>query len=54
MGYSACTARMDEILGAMRPYYPVQTIATTAQLRVAKAWTNDGAVTVSCSEPDRK
>lgn len=52
--YSECIATMDEILGAVRPYYPVQTIASSRDIRVEKAWTNDGAVTVSCSAPDRK
>ncbi|OSM95950.1 hypothetical protein AU509_12150 [Lonsdalea britannica] len=34
--------------------YPAKEIVDTGILYVVKLWTNDGVITVSCSEPDGK
>lgn len=34
--------------------YPAQVIIDTNILYMVKLWTNDGAITISCSEPDVK
>ena len=54
MDYSQCIATLESVVGAVRPNYPAQTIVSTNLMRVEKVWTNDAAVTVSCSAPDRK
>jgi hypothetical protein len=54
MDYSECIVKLESVVGAVRPNYPSRTIVSTNLMRVEKVWTNDAAVTVSCSAPDRK
>jgi hypothetical protein len=54
MEFSACVSRMDEVADAIGGSYPRQVIVSTAILRIQKIWTNDAAVTVTCSAPDQK
>ena len=54
MSFSACKLTAESIMSQIRGSYPVRTIVDTGILYTVKAWANDGAITVSCSEPDRK
>lgn len=54
MSFSACKVAVDNTLSPIRGSYPVKIIVNTRVLYMAKAWTNDGVVMASCSEPDRK
>ena len=54
VSFSVCVAKVQEMLGAVRSNYPVTTIVSTKILRVEKLWTNDAAMTFSCSAPDGK
>ena len=54
MDYAQCIATLESVVGAVQPNYPARTIVSTNVMRVEKVWTNDAAVTVSCSAPDRK
>jgi hypothetical protein len=54
MDYSECILKLESVVGAVRPNYPARRIVSTNLMRVEKVWTNDAAVTVSCSAPDRK
>lgn len=54
MGYATCINTMDQIIGAIKPYYPSAVIVSTNTMRTEKVWTNDGAVTVTCSAANDK
>jgi hypothetical protein len=54
MDYSECILKPESVVGAVKPNYPARTIVSTNLMRVEKVWTNDAAVTVSCSAPDHK
>ena len=54
MSFSACKVAVENIMSQIRDSYPVRTIVNTGILYTVKAWANDGAITASCSEPDRK
>jgi hypothetical protein len=52
--FEECLHVMHSHMNAIRPQYPVLTIADTAVLKTMKAWLNDGAVMVTCSKLDGK
>lgn len=52
--YAACVIALEGIISAIQPNYPTATIVNTSLIRTEKAWTNDAAVTVTCSAPDEK
>ena len=54
MSFSECKVAVERIMAQLRDLYPVETIVDTGQLYMVKAWTNDGAVTATCSDLDRK
>lgn len=54
LGYATCINTMDQIIGAMKPHYPSALIVSTNTMRTEKVWTNDGAVTVTCSAANDK
>lgn len=47
-----CRASADSIVAAVKPNYPTETIVDTKIVKVLKVWTNDSAITVSCSALD--
>lgn len=49
MDYAACIVTLETIVGAVKPEYPALTVVSTNLMRTEKVWTNDGAVTVTCS-----
>ena len=54
MSFSVCKVAVENVMSQLRGSYPIRTIVNTSILYTVKAWTNDSAITVSCSEPDRK
>lgn len=50
--YAECIALLRAIKSSIAEY-PSQTIVSTNTERMEKIWTNDGAVTVTCSANDR-
>ena len=51
--FAACKAKMEAVLDAVRGNYPVQDIANTSLVVTRKLWTNDAALTITCSGPDK-
>lgn len=54
MTFAECKRTVDGIISQIRDSYPVKSIVDTSILYIVKAWTNDAAVTVNCSGPDKK
>ena len=54
MTFDACKANAERVMSQIRGSYPVRTVVDTGILYTVKAWTNNGAITVSCSELDRE
>ncbi|MBK8163757.1 MAG: hypothetical protein IPK65_11645 [Gammaproteobacteria bacterium] len=54
MSFRACTEQINQIIGSITPEYPVEIIVDTQIMKMIKAWTNDGAITLTCSGPDEK
>lgn len=54
MSFADCKVRVESVMSEIRDLYPVRTIVDTKIMYVVKAWTNNGVVIASCSQPDRK
>lgn len=54
MSYSDCVAKVTAVVSSVQPEYPTSTVVNTAIARIEKVWTNDAAMTLSCSAPDAK
>jgi hypothetical protein len=54
LDYAACLAKVESVISAARPNYPTRTIASTNTVRMEKLWTNDAAMTLTCSALDKK
>ena len=52
--YSSCVAKVTSVIDSVQPNYPTRTIVSTSVMRVEKLWTNDSAMTLSCSALDKK
>ena len=52
--YSTCIRKIESMIASVRPNYPTRTVVSTNLMRTEKLWTNDGAMTVTCSAPDNK
>ena len=52
LGYSACVTRVEGIVASVRPNYPTATVVNTRIMRIEKVWTNDAAMTLTCSATD--
>lgn len=53
MDFDVCVTTATQLIGAVKENYPTAMIADTAIFRAEKVWTNDGAMIVGCSKPDR-
>lgn len=49
-----CKTAVEKVMVQLRGAYPVETIVDTNAMYMVKAWTNDGAITATCSQLDRK
>lgn len=54
MSFAACKAQAQSVVRDVKPNYPAEVVVDTGILFMAKTWTNDGVVTMSCSKPDGK
>lgn len=52
--FSDCILAVEDIMSQIRDFYPVETIVNTGLIYMVKAWTNDGAITATCSKSDKK
>ncbi|MHB4675714.1 hypothetical protein ACYB5H_03340 [Klebsiella pneumoniae] len=52
--FDRCKQDAYSIYSQISGSYPAKEIVNTGVLYVVKLWTNDGAIMVSCSEPDGK
>ena len=52
--FDKCVAMMGSIANAAKPNYPTAMIVNTKVLWIEKVWSNDAAMTLSCSAPDGK
>jgi hypothetical protein len=54
MSYSKCVETMMFVVNSVKPSYPTSTVMSTNIARIEKVWTNDAAMTITCSAPDGK
>lgn len=54
MDYTTCIASMASVVESVQPDYPTKTIMSSNIGRIEKVWTNDAAMTLTCSAPDGK
>ncbi|MDW7782326.1 hypothetical protein [Morganella morganii] len=54
MAFDDCKNAASNMFSAISDHYPVRTAVDSSSLYIGKAWTNDGVVMVTCSEPDKK
>lgn len=52
--FERCKQGAYSIYSQVSGSYPAKEIVNTKVLYIVKLWTNDGAIMVSCSEPDGK
>ena len=52
LDYSACIAKVTAVVSSVQPEYPTSTVLSTNIARIEKVWTNDAAMTLTCSAPD--
>ena len=50
--FSSCVARVNDVLDSATNQYPRKISVDTSVMYVAKLWTNDSAMTFTCSAPD--
>lgn len=54
MTFEVCVATVEQMTAAITENYPVIRVVNTGVMRTEKLWTNDAAMTVTCSAPDEK
>lgn len=54
IGFSACISKIEAVVGSVSPNYPSRTIVNSNAMRMEKLWTNDAAMTFTCSAGDGK
>lgn len=54
VGFGECKSSAYSVYSQVVSEYPAKIVADTDVLYVVKVWTNDGAIVVSCSQPDSK
>lgn len=52
--YYACRGKVDEMTSAIGSNYPVVTVLDTDVAIIKKIWTNDAAMMLACSKPDKR
>lgn len=50
--FSSCVARVNDVLSSAANQYPTRISVDTNVMYLAKLWTNDSAMTFTCSAPD--
>ena len=54
MSFGACVSKVNSVVDSVKAQYPAKIIVKTKIMHMAKVWTNDGAMTLSCGQPDGK
>ena len=54
ISFDGCILAVENIMAQIRDFYPVEIIVDTSLIHMVKAWTNDGAITATCSKSDKK
>lgn len=54
MRYAACIENITTTLQAIGASYPSKPVVVSDQMTMLKLWTNDAAMTLSCSASDQK
>lgn len=54
ISFADCITKVEAVIASVKPNYPTETIVNTNIMRVEKMWTNDAAMTLSCSALDKK
>ncbi len=54
ISFTACVSKVKGVVSSVSGQYPTKIIVNTGIMYMAKVWTNDAALTLSCSDPDRK
>ncbi len=52
--FSPCVSNVKSIVASITPNYPAKIVVDNRLLFMVKVWTNDSAMTLSCSAPDTK
>jgi hypothetical protein len=50
--FSSCVSKINSIVASVSDQYPAKVIVNTSIMHMAKVWTNDAAMTLTCSGPD--
>ena len=53
MSFSSCVSKVNAIVASVRDNYPAEVVVRTNLVHLAKIWTNDAAMTLTCSAPDK-
>ncbi len=54
MTFNVCVGKIDAIVDSIEEHYRAKSIVQTKLLYMVKVWTNDAAMTLSCSQSDKK
>lgn len=54
MNYGDCIVAADAVTAPLRGVYPVITVVNTSLMYMVKLWTNDSAMTITCSALNEK
>lgn len=54
VSFEQCKQDTYSVYSQFSGNYPAKEVVNTGVLYMVKLWTNDGAITVTCSEPDGK
>jgi len=54
MRFPTCISTVNNVISSISGEYPTEIIANTAIMYLVKLWTNDSAMTLTCSKPDKK
>lgn len=52
MSFETCKIAAEQVIDDIKNYYPTDVIVNTGIVYMVKAWTNDAAVTITCSKVD--
>ena len=54
VAFSSCVSKVKGIVASISGEYPAKTIVNSSIMHMAKVWTNDAAMTLTCSGPDQR
>jgi hypothetical protein len=54
ISFTACVSKVKGVVSSVSGQYPANVIVNTGIMYIAKVWTNDAALTLSCSNPDSR